>query len=160
MTHDFVLNAVLAQDTTDLGALGLSRLLLKHDPDFPWMILVPQRANLVELSDLDGEAATSLMQEIRQVSQTFQDYLAQSSLGRPDKMNIAALGNQVRQLHVHIIARYSSDEAWPNPVWSLPTRQAAFAQKAQPNARPTQKLWSSELAAATKANFFARLAPT
>lgn len=78
---------------------------------FPWLLLIPKRAGASEWIDLSREDQHQLSDEIAIVSHLFQ------ALVTPDKLNIAALGNQVSQLHVHLIARYKGDKAWPNPVW-------------------------------------------
>ncbi len=112
MTSDgFVLDAQLAQDTIPVGDAGLSRILLMNNKLYPWLILVPARSDLVELTDLTLDEMNLLMHELHVISSVMQ------SLFKPYKMNIAALGNQVRQLHIHLIARKQDDSAWPNPVW-------------------------------------------
>ena len=107
----FALDARLAADTIEIGDLGLSRLLLMNDARFLWLILVPRRNNLSEWIDLDQTDRGALTEEIAAVAGVLR--------GRPgvDKINIGALGNIVRQLHVHIVARSEGDAAWPGPVW-------------------------------------------
>ncbi|MCX8505486.1 MAG: HIT domain-containing protein [Alphaproteobacteria bacterium] len=156
MSENFPLAAVLAKDCVNLGALDLSLVLLKSDSEFPWLILVPQRPHLVELCDLNDTDAALLTHEIRLVAQGLQNFLAASAQGRPSKMNIAALGNQVRQLHIHIIARYQTDSAWPNPIWSLGKYQAAYAAAPDmPN--PQANHWQTSLAEQAARKFFASL---
>jgi diadenosine tetraphosphate (Ap4A) HIT family hydrolase len=82
-----------------------------NNKQFPWLILVPRRENIVEWIDLPREEQHQLSDEIAICSHILQAVVT------PEKLNIATLGNQVAQLHVHIIARYSTDNAWPNPVW-------------------------------------------
>jgi len=113
---DFALDPRLAGDTHALGDLELSRALLMDDARFPWLILVPRRARLRELTDLDDSAQQLLFAEINRCARTLQTLFA------PDKLNIAALGNVVAQLHVHIIARHTNDAAWPRPVWGFGER--------------------------------------
>lgn len=108
---DFVLDPTLETDTTPVGDLGLSALLLARDARFPWVILVPRRAGLVEIIDLAPTDRALLMDEISAVSEALR-----AATGC-DKLNVAALGNQVRQLHVHVIARFHGDPAWPRPIW-------------------------------------------
>ena len=108
---DFRLDARLDNDTHEIGRLGLSRVLLMNDARFPWIILVPERADRVEMIDLTPADQSRLWHEIGQTS------AALKALYAPDKLNIGALGNMVRQLHVHVIARFASDPAWPKPVW-------------------------------------------
>jgi diadenosine tetraphosphate (Ap4A) HIT family hydrolase len=107
----FELDPRLAADTIPLGAFALSRVLLMNDARFPWLILVPARARLVEITDLDTVARSQLMEEICTAAETM------SALFAPDKMNIGAIGNIVAQLHVHVVARRRGDAAWPGPVW-------------------------------------------
>lgn len=107
----FELDPVLAGDTADLGSLGLCRVLLIRDARYPWLILVPQLAGLVEIGDLARDDRIRLMDEIEAIS------AALAELYAPDKINTGALGNIVRQLHIHIVARNEGDPAWPGPVW-------------------------------------------
>jgi len=114
MKPAFALHAQLAADTFEVGRLDLSRVLLMNDSRHPWLILVPERASLVELVDLTPGELHRLADEIRRASHALQE------LFKPDKLNVAALGNVVPQLHVHVIARFRNDAAWPRPVWGSP----------------------------------------
>jgi len=107
----FILDAQLDADCVTIGRLALSRVLLMNDARFPWLILVPERAGAADIVDLTGADRVLLMEEIAKASHALKRVFA------PDKLNVAALGNRVRQLHVHVIARFTSDAAWPNPVW-------------------------------------------
>jgi diadenosine tetraphosphate (Ap4A) HIT family hydrolase len=107
----FALDARLEADTSEVGRLALSRVLVMNDARFPWAILVPQRVGLAEIIDMAPADRALLLEEIVAVSE------AMHSLFAPDKLNVAALGNVVRQLHVHVVARFASDPAWPRPVW-------------------------------------------
>jgi diadenosine tetraphosphate (Ap4A) HIT family hydrolase len=107
----FSLDRRLEADSLAITDLPLCNVRLMNNKCFPWLVLVPRRENASEWIDLSREDQHRLSDEIAVVSHIFQ------ALTTPDKLNIAALGNQVPQLHVHIIARYSSDKAWPNPVW-------------------------------------------
>ena len=107
----FSLDPRLAQDSIPLGDLPLSRVLLMNDANYPWLILVPRRPNLVELIDLDASGQATLMIEIAQAARALKEITA------CDKLNVAALGNTVRQLHVHVIARRNDDPAGARPVW-------------------------------------------
>jgi diadenosine tetraphosphate (Ap4A) HIT family hydrolase len=107
------LHPQLEKDTINIGDLPLSRVLVINDANYPWLLLVPRRAGAVEITDLDEVAQAQLMTEIARVARALQD------VTKPDKLNIAALGNVVPQLHVHIIARRRSDAAWPRPVWGV-----------------------------------------
>ena len=114
----FALDPRLDADTYPLGRLALSRLLLMNDARYPWLILVPERADLAEIIDLSETEQILLMREITLASQVLR------KLFDPDKLNIGALGNRVRQLHVHVLARFVSDAAWPGPVWGVGEAQA------------------------------------
>ena len=111
----FSLHPQLTKDTTPLGDLPLSRVLLIEDRTYPWLLLVPRRRDVTEITDLGDLERAHLMTEITQVSD------ALKSETQCDKLNIAALGNVVPQLHVHIIARFRHDAAWPRPVWGQST---------------------------------------
>jgi len=110
----FELNAQLSADSFEVGRLSLCRVLLMNDSRFPWLILVPQRAGLVDLIDLKNSDYATCMNEVRQASEALREAF------NPDKLNVAALGNVVPQLHVHVIARFRTDAAWPRPVWGGP----------------------------------------
>jgi diadenosine tetraphosphate (Ap4A) HIT family hydrolase len=109
----FELDPRLAGDSIAVGVLMLSELRLMDDARYPWLLLVPRRARMVEIIDLDDGDQTQLFDEVRQCARALRDLL------RPDKLNVAALGNQVTQLHVHVIARFHGDDAWPRPVWGV-----------------------------------------
>ncbi|GJD99846.1 HIT domain-containing protein [Methylobacterium isbiliense] len=117
MTSDFSLDPRLSGDTIAVGDLPLCAVLLLDDSRFPWLVLVPRRPALRELTDLAPDEAGLLMQEIRLAVGVMQD-LARG----PDKVNVGALGNVVEQLHVHVVGRFRSDPAWPGPVWGHGTR--------------------------------------
>ncbi|MGN6091330.1 MAG: HIT domain-containing protein [Luteibacter jiangsuensis] len=111
MDAAFELDARLASDTLPVGDLPLCRVLLMRDSRYAWLVLVPRRAGMVEVSDLDeGERAT-LWREVDRAA------AALRAAAPCDKVNIGALGNIVRQLHVHVLARVEGDAAWPGPVW-------------------------------------------
>jgi diadenosine tetraphosphate (Ap4A) HIT family hydrolase len=118
MTVDatFALDSRLAADTHRVGDLEFSRVLLTDDARFAWLILVPRRAGLRDLIDLPREDQHVLLDEINFCAH------ALHALEKPDKLNIAALGNMVAQLHVHVIARFANDAAWPRPVWGCGER--------------------------------------
>jgi diadenosine tetraphosphate (Ap4A) HIT family hydrolase len=107
----FILHPRLAEDTAEVTRLTLCRVLLMKDRRFPWLLLVPEREGVREIAELPPVDRTVLIEEIARTS----DVLTQ--LFRPDKLNVGALGNVVPQLHVHIVARFSTDPAWPGPVW-------------------------------------------
>ncbi len=108
---EFNLNERLERDTILIKDLKLSKLLLMNDSNFFWFILVPREANLKEFHDLSYDQQIILLKEINQISKIIEQRF------NPDKINIAALGNVVSQLHIHVIARYKTDAAWPDPVW-------------------------------------------
>lgn len=101
----------LINDGPIIGELSLSKVILVNNQYFPWLILVPKRENMCEIIDLEEEDQKKLFEEIIFISKTMKKIFS------PDKLNIASLGNIVKQLHVHIIARYASDICWPNPVF-------------------------------------------
>jgi diadenosine tetraphosphate (Ap4A) HIT family hydrolase len=111
------LHPQLHADTVPVCDLALSRLLAMNDANFPWLILVPRRAGVSEIIDLGAEQAL-LMDEISLVSRALKDET------RCDKLNVAAIGNVVPQLHIHIVARRKDDTAWPKPVWGAAPRRA------------------------------------
>jgi diadenosine tetraphosphate (Ap4A) HIT family hydrolase len=105
------LHPQLAGTTIVLGDLPLCRVLAADDANFPWLVLVPRRVGAVEIIDLDAAQRVQLMEEIAQVSVA----LKQATVC--DKLNVAAIGNLVGQLHVHVVARRKDDALWPKPVW-------------------------------------------
>lgn len=113
----FELHPKLKKDTFPVLDLSVSTLLLMNDARFPWVILVPARPAIVEITDLSDADYTALADDVRRTSRAMQQ------LFNADKMNIAALGNMVPQLHVHVIARFRTDEAWPRPVWGVGTER-------------------------------------
>ncbi len=112
----FALNEQLANDCSVVGDLPLCRVLLINDCRFPWAILVPRRAGLVELTDLPPADRARLIEETAEVA------AALKKLSGAEKMNIGALGNVVRQFHVHVVGRSEGDDAWPGPVWGAGAR--------------------------------------
>ena len=109
----FELDGRLAADTFVLGSTSLSRVLLMDDARFPWLILVPERADVSEPFELSEADQEQLWQESMRLGGAMKAHFA------ADKINVAALGNQVAQLHVHHIARFHVDAAWPGPVWGV-----------------------------------------
>ncbi len=112
----FELHPRLAADTAVVCDLPLSRVLLMDDAAWPWLILVPRRAGMREWLDLARPEQHHLLDEIDHAGRVLQARF------KPDKLNIAALGNMVEQLHVHLIARHREDPAWPHPVWGRQPR--------------------------------------
>ncbi|MDO9104381.1 MAG: HIT domain-containing protein [Methylovulum sp.] len=113
MTNRFELHPRLQQDCIAIGRFELCRLLMMNDQHYPWFILVPERADLRECYQLAKPERALLCEE--------SCYLAENlaRLYHADKMNIAAIGNLVPQLHIHHIVRYQTDPAWPAPVWGF-----------------------------------------
>ena len=111
MTVEFSLAPELVRDCIELADWPLCKVLLMNDSQYPWFILVPRKANLKESIDLSESEQVLLMQESAKLSRLLKEVL------NPDKLNVAALGNMVPQLHIHHIARYKTDVAWPTPVW-------------------------------------------
>jgi diadenosine tetraphosphate (Ap4A) HIT family hydrolase len=107
----FELDARLAADTVLVAEWSLCRVLLMDDAQFPWLVLVPRRAGLAELDELAERERTQLMHEITRAMKVLRGVV------ECDKLNVGALGNIVRQLHVHVVARGEGDGAWPGPVW-------------------------------------------
>lgn len=113
----FTLHPQLAADTLVVGDLPICRVLLnKLYSQYPWVILVPKRTGCRDWTDLPEADYLPAMEEIRHVHDTLR------ALVKPDKMNVAALGNMVPQLHIHIIARTKADPAWPAPTFGTPQR--------------------------------------
>jgi diadenosine tetraphosphate (Ap4A) HIT family hydrolase len=107
----FALHETLAADTVEAVRWPLCRVLLMNDSRYPWLILVPARADKTEIHDLDTADQAVLMTEIDRASRALTD------LYTPHKINVAAIGNIVPQLHIHVVARFRTDDAWPAPVW-------------------------------------------
>ena len=107
----FSLHPQLAQDTIAFGRFELCRLLLMNDSNYPWFVLVPEREHIREIHELNTTGRVQLIEESSLLAH------ALTGIFKPHKLNIAALGNQVPQLHVHHIVRYTHDPAWPHPVW-------------------------------------------
>jgi diadenosine tetraphosphate (Ap4A) HIT family hydrolase len=124
LTKDWSLDPQLAQDTVPVGDMPLTRVLLANDANYPWLILVPRLPGLVELIDLEENAQVQLLGEVAAAAR------ALKALTECDKLNIAALGNLVPQLHVHVVARRRTDPAWPKPVWGVKT-PLAYAEGQQ-----------------------------
>jgi diadenosine tetraphosphate (Ap4A) HIT family hydrolase len=108
----FTLDPQLERDTLAVGDLPLSRVLLMNDASFPWLIAVPRHAGAVEIFDLGEAERAQLMSELALLAQFLKD------LTGCDKINVAAIGNVVSQLHVHVVARRRDDPLWPRPVWA------------------------------------------
>ncbi|MCR6628738.1 MAG: HIT family protein [Magnetospirillum sp.] len=113
----FVLHERLDADCVFLADWPLCRVLLLNDSNYPWVVLVPRRHGVSEIHELDQGDRQVLMEEIADAAHRLQNH------AKAHKMNVAALGNVVPQLHVHVVARFTGDPAWPRPIWGVvPTR--------------------------------------
>jgi diadenosine tetraphosphate (Ap4A) HIT family hydrolase len=106
---DFELHPRLAADTSFIADWALCRVLLMEDARYPWLVLVPRRAGLVEITGMTPPERALLMEEAARAGAAIQALCA--------KLNIGALGNLVPQLHLHVVGRSPGDAAWPGPVW-------------------------------------------
>lgn len=116
MTRDFRLASRLAADSLFLVDWPLCQVRLMDDARFPWLILVPRRPGLEEWTELGAKDSAQLAEEIGKAGRALARMFA------PTKLNVGALGNIVRQMHVHVIARFETDAAWPGPVWGQGAR--------------------------------------
>jgi diadenosine tetraphosphate (Ap4A) HIT family hydrolase len=118
------LHPQLAQDTIEIGDLPLARVLLMNDAAYPWLVLVPRRAGASEIIDLNEDDQEMLIREVALLAGVLKDVTT------CDKLNVAAIGNVVPQLHVHVVARRRDDALWPRPVWgAAPARPYALADR-------------------------------
>jgi len=109
----FEIDSQLKQTSYPLLSLSVCDLRLVDDQRWPWVLIIPRVAHAVELIDLTPDLRSEVWLEIDHVARVMRDQFS------PHTLNIAALGNQVRQLHIHCIARFPDDDAWPNPVWGV-----------------------------------------
>lgn len=109
----FELDPQLQNDTVVLGKFPLSLVLMSRDANYPWCILVPRRKGVYAVHHLAEEDRQQLMKESCHLAEVMADVFV------PDRMNVAALGNVVPQLHVHHVARFKTDPAWPKPIWGV-----------------------------------------
>lgn len=107
----FILHERLQADTVFIADWPLCRVLLLNDANYPWLVLVPRRKGVSELHELDRDDRQTAIEEIAKASHCLQNHV------KAHKMNVGALGNVVPQLHIHVIARFDGDAAWPRPVW-------------------------------------------
>lgn len=135
MSTNFELDPRLEADSIFVAEGPLSQVRLIDDARFPWLVLVPRVANAAEWIDLDGSQQRLLLAEINQISK-----LLQAEAG-VSKLNIGALGNIVRQLHVHLVGRHEGDAAWPGPVWgSGPAQRLSHEERQQRASEWAQRL--------------------
>lgn len=113
----WALHPQLDADTKFVASLPLCDVRLLDDARFPWLVLVPRADGCVDWIDLDRDAQHRLADEIDLAGRVLRD------MHTPDKLNVATLGNVVPQMHVHVIARFRADAAWPRPVWGVGTAE-------------------------------------
>lgn len=110
---DFVLNERLAAGGCEVARKYGCRILLKNEANFPWFIIVPEVPEGIEdLHQLDEESFFGVMTAVREVSRFVEGYF------QPEKLNVACIGNMVRQMHIHVVGRFTDDPAWPGVVWA------------------------------------------
>lgn len=107
----FITDHRIERSSVWLADWELSRVYFKNEAHFPWIILVPREENIQEIYQLSSTQRQILTEEIAAISQLVQEYF------QPEKLNVGALGNIVSQLHIHIVARYKQDIAWPHSIW-------------------------------------------
>ena len=135
----FELDPQLEADTFPVGITSLNRILLMNDSRFPWLILVPERPDIREPFELTDEDQRTLMQESMITGKSLK------ALFNAHKLNIAALGNQVSQLHIHHIARFRTDAAWPRPVWGAGVAEPYEAEALRERVALLREALSNEL---------------
>lgn len=119
----FNLHSQLEKDCAFIKDLNLCRVLLLNNAVFPWVVVVPKRDFISEIFELNEDDQKILSLEISFIAKKMKEFF------KADKMNVAALGNQVAQLHIHIIARFKNDNAWPKPVWGNGARPYSETEK-------------------------------
>ncbi len=135
----FELDPQLEADTALIASTSLNRILLMNDSRFPWLILVPERPDITEPFELTDEDQRTLMQESMITGKSLK------ALFNAHKLNIAALGNQVSQLHIHHIARFRTDAAWPRPVWGVGAAEPYEAEALRERVALLREVLSNEL---------------
>ena len=135
----FELDPQLEADTFPVGITSLNRILLMNDSRFPWLMLVPERPDIREPFELTDEDQRTLMQESMITGKSLK------ALFNAHKLNIAALGNQVSQLHIHHIARFRTDAAWPRPVWGVGAAEPYEAEALRERVALLREVLSNEL---------------
>jgi len=114
---NFTIDPELEKNSYFITDLELSKVYIKNDKENPWFVLIPKKMHATELVDLTHEEQCILMEEITMVSEFLKNFY------KPSKLNVGALGNMVRQLHIHVIARYENDRAWPQALWGTTPSQ-------------------------------------
>lgn len=118
---DFVVDTRIESSCVVLGDWPLSRVFLKNNMNYPWLILVPRQCNIQEIDQLPGHSRHQLVDEISALSSIVKAYF------KPDKLNVGTLGNIVSQLHVHVVARFTHDVLWPHGVWQVLQKDVPYA---------------------------------
>lgn len=137
----FQLDSRLAGDTLEVASLTLCQVLLLNDRRYDWLVLVPRREGVTEFLDLAPDDQQQLWQEVTLVAQVLRST-------QPDhKLNVGALGNVVRQLHVHLVLRCEEDPAWPGPVWGHSPREPYADEEGRGTAGRWQVLLEREMQA-------------
>lgn len=131
--NEFIVHPQLINDCEHLGELDVCQVLLMRDERFPWLILVPTVPELRDLHEIPPELRVKLFDEIELASKAVGEYCNAS------KINVAALGNMVPQLHIHVIGRRTDDAGWPAPVWSA---GPAIALRGEPLTNRVEELRS------------------
>jgi len=117
LMKNFTIDPELEKNSYFITDLELSKVYIKNDKENPWFVLIPKKMHATELMDLTHEEQCILMEEITMVSDFLKNFY------KPSKLNVGALGNMVRQLHIHVIARYENDRAWPQALWGTTPSQ-------------------------------------
>lgn len=112
---NFKLDARLESGSTYLCSIGICQVRLSNDSRYPWLILIPQVDAIFELDDLSFEQQIKVLEASNMLSGALKDCF------KPDKLNVACLGNIVKQLHIHHVVRFEYDESWPGPIWGQGT---------------------------------------
>jgi diadenosine tetraphosphate (Ap4A) HIT family hydrolase len=121
----FVMDKRLEESSFFIMDFPLCRVALRNDSTYPWLYLVPRRENVREIFDLGAQDQNLLIQEIAKAASGL------NAIYKPEKINTAALGNMVPQLHVHVFARFKNDPAWPRPVWAVQADEIPYTESAK-----------------------------
>ena len=122
---EFELDGRIARDSDLIATLDLCQLRIQNDSRWPWLVMVPQRADMTEIFELSEADQALLSVEVNHVAATLK------AITGATKINVGALGNIVRQLHVHVIARFEGDVNWPGPIWGYGTAEPYDGEKMQ-----------------------------
>ncbi|GAB5471216.1 MAG: hypothetical protein Kilf2KO_42460 [Rhodospirillales bacterium] len=134
MSDDFVLHELLVKESHEIVDWPLCKVLLMDDATYPWLVLVPRLPDVLDLDQLDDATLDVCMREVTAASRNLKQ------LSKAQKMNVASLGNICPQLHIHIIARFRDDPAWPGPVWGKAPRSPYPAESGVFGTMPVKEL--------------------